>query len=210
MFLEIVDKQQAEFFAKQSELIKAMGDSFKELIARMPAINGMSYGDSPYIVDDGEYAMLLVDGSGKYSRLPPDFRLSDDSVKEDYDALYSIPALGGLIRFIPANPNYDFQAADSDSPLKSDDGFFTPVDEAFETYINGVMSLSKEYVATRLIDIMRTFVQAAGESNMTVEQFMRTPQIVGILFSIFGESLAKASERVTQIATGLDGQDDED
>jgi hypothetical protein len=208
MFRELVEQQRAVFVAKQSDLIDAMGGKFQDLIRGMPRIPEMIFGPPPYIVDDGERALLLIDGDGKYLRLPADFRLSEESVNEDHSALYSIPLLnsGGLVRFIPANQDYDFQDVSSEIATAADDSFFPPVDRAFEMYINSVMSLTKVYVTEKLIEIMRPLMQCASETELTIAEFMGSKELLAPLFLVFEESLVKASGRVKDIATSSDEQ----
>lgn len=213
MFREIVEKQQAVFFAKQSGLIEAMGDNFKGPIARMAKMVGVvNYGNPPFIVDDGEDALLLIDESGKYSRLPPDFNLSEDAVKEGHDTIYSVPVPGiGLIRFLPANGDYEFHEIQAPScPPHESDGFFESADKLFATYIDEVMSLAKKSVARSLNRMKRPMLEVSADNGMSIEDVLREPGVINYLFPIFALALTDASAQVTQRTESLGEQTDED
>jgi len=213
VFREIVERQQAEFFAKQSALIDAMGDKFKSVIERMPKVPGLSHGEPPYIVDDGDNALLLVAETGKWLRLAPDFRLSEDSVNEGYDAIYCLPVMGfGTIRLIPANSGYDFQetAVASSTPHEFDTGFYEVLDKLFAGYSDAVMSLAREYFAAKLMTMRDPLLALCAANDISVKDALATPGIVETLFSSFGESLMNASAKIAQGFEHGDEQTDEE
>jgi hypothetical protein len=107
------DDKNSGFYHKQSILIEVVGNNLKEMLDRITGMEGINYGAPPFILDDGEASLLLVDADGGYARLSPDYNLSEESVITDVDIIYSMPVRElGLIQFIPANPEFDFQLAD--------------------------------------------------------------------------------------------------
>ncbi|HPB91743.1 MAG TPA: hypothetical protein PK372_03040 [Rugosibacter sp.] len=211
MFKEIVERQQAEFLAKQAALIEARGESFKNMIDGIPKLPGVRFGEPPYIVDDGEDALLLIDADGNYSRFPPDFYLSEASVNEDYDAIYSVPSLstGLAIRLIPANNNYDFPEIQATLP-ESDEAYYEPLDELFELYINAVVDLTCQKVARELMRVRRSLMETCEGSDTVFADVLKTPGVSRAMFSIFGKSLADASEETVQNISGGEDEVEED
>lgn len=202
MFMKIAARQQAELFEKQSALINAMGDRFKGLIERMPRIPGMSYGEPPYIVDDGEQALLLVDANGSCSRLPSSFRLSEESVKEGYDALYSLPILstGQSIRLIPARTDFDFSALEIESRAAQevDPVYWKFMDELFQSYIDSTMALARENIASKLAGSVGGLAQICAENDIPIEDALHLPGLANQWLALFGEALADAATEVFQ------------
>ena len=211
MFKEIVERQQSEYFAKQSALIEGRDGNFKPLVEGVTKIPGMSFGEPPYIVDDGEDALLLIDADGNYSRLPPDFYLSEESVNEDCDAFYTVPSpsTGTMIRLIPANSNYDF-SRNLAAASESEDAYYAPLDELFELYMNAIVDLTREKAAHELMRKRTSLLKTCEENDIAFAKVLRVPGIARAMYAIFASSLADASEEIVKGLRGDDGDNDDD
>jgi hypothetical protein len=174
----------------------------------------MSFGEPPYIVDDGDDAMLLVDADGSYSRLPPYFRLAEGTVNVGFDALYSLPLLstGQVIRFIPANGDYEFPVVQESSAeaQESDDGFFGMADQLFQVYLDGVVSLTKESVAKTLLGMKGPLAKLCAENDIPLADILGAPVLGGGIFSVFSKALTEASEKMLQAVSNDSEQADDE
>lgn len=197
MFKEIVEMQHTEYLAKQTDLIEGHGGNFKALVDGVAKLPGMSFGEPPYIVDDGENALLLINADGNYSRLAPDFYLSEESVNEDYDAIYTVPSLstGAMLRLIPANSSHDFadgRAAVSDT----DNSYYAPLDELFEVYMSAVVDLARQNAARDLMRKRTLLLRACEEDGISFADVIKAPRIARAMHAIFANSLTDASEEI--------------
>ena len=72
-----------------------------------------------YIIDNGDYSLLLADVDGKVGRLSPSFELSEDSVLlEDnmqiMSRIITVNEHNEIVRYIPAKSEYEFPLIDDE------------------------------------------------------------------------------------------------
>jgi hypothetical protein len=208
VFEEIYQEQRAVFVAKQLSLIESLGDGFAALISRIPKATGLNYGDPPFIVDEGNHALLLVAADGSWSRLPMELVLGEEMVKQGYDALYSVPVLGlGTVRFIPANPDFIFPLAVdvSNVPNESDSAFFKPLDSMFEAYVQRVTSLAQKAIVGKLVGMKEPLQALCLEEALAPEEVLRMPALAEKIIAIFARAVTDAAE-TAKVPQGEDGQ----
>lgn len=200
MFEEIYQEQRAVFVAKQLALIETLGYGFAALISRIPKATDLNYGEPPFVVDDGNHALLLVAADGSWSRLPMELVLGEEMVKQGYDVLYSVPVVGlGTVRFIPANPDFVFPLAAnfSNAPNESDSAFFKPLDSMFEAYVQRVTSLAQKAIVGKLMGMKEPLQALCLEEAQAIEDVLRTPELADSIHSIFAGAIVAASEEVS-------------
>ena len=99
-----------------------------------------------YILDNGEYAFLLVDMDGMAEKLSPAFKLSEESTNLGENEIIPSSMINSgsgmeVVRYIPANSSYQFPLRDEqDGGTSINDSFLAAVDEVYEPYLAELFS----------------------------------------------------------------------
>lgn len=225
-FSDTLKSQLDEFYETQQGVIASLNDGLAEV-----AKNGMSpetsalpevfnYGKPPFfiIVDDGD-PLLLLDEEYKCYPLPPFFELEDECMSDDYNMVYSTPITGdgmSILRFIPANPDYEFPVFYADDAQEIDAELFNVCDEAYEKFINGVQLLSKEKIARHLFRIQDShretalgLVERFGEFGLEYNDILRFAVSSGPMMEVFSLQTIASSQRIIELMEMETEEEDE-
>ena len=143
-----INEHNAWFHSRQDEYCSwFLGGGHESMSIIMTGITGLSKGapievppHSKYILDNGEYSFLLVSVNGEAEKLSQAFELSEENTNIDEDE--AIPSImintgGGMevVRYIPANSNYEFPLRDEQSgEIGINVLFLKAVDEVYEPF----------------------------------------------------------------------------
>ena len=139
-----------------------------------------SYGEPPFVivVDDGD-PLLILDENYKCHPLPYRIEMEDACMSDDYNAIYSTPMIGdgfSIIRFVPANPDYEFPLFDPGDEEEIDQEFFDLCDQAYNEFLNTVQRMSKEKPGQHFYQIQESHTEAT-------ENFAENLKEVGLGYS---------------------------
>jgi len=169
-FTSILKQEMREFKELQQRVIAIFEGGLDELarekLAPGPSIlpEFIHNGEPPFmiVVDDGN-PLLILDENYKCHPLPPLFEMEDACVSDDYNAIYSTPMIGNgisVIRFIPANPDYEFPLIDPGDGEETDQEFFDLCDQAYDEFFNTVQLMSKEKLGQHFYQIQESHREA--------------------------------------------------
>jgi hypothetical protein len=176
-----------EFKELQQRVIAILEDDpdelAKKLVPEASILPGIfSYGEPPFmiVVDDGD-PLVLLDEHYKCHPLPPFFEMDDECVSHNYNAIFSIPisipGVGlGIIRFFPANPDYEFPLFDPSDKAEIDQEYFDLCEQTYNEFLNKVQRMSKEKLG-------RFFHQNQERSREATESLAENLKEVGLGYS---------------------------
>lgn len=192
----------AEFDAKQNALIEAIGGNLKAILANMQKTKALNHGQPPFIVDDGDVALLFVDKDGNYSKLPPDFSLSEETTSHDFEVIYALPVLGfGSVRFIPARADMAAPDAYQSEFVASayDSQFLAGMSQYLEIMSKGIPELAAIRMVKKLIQLQPAMELSAKQAEMNLESFMQLREVRDAFVAVLGEALVDGAKRITEI-----------
>lgn len=206
MLIKAVDALFSEFVTKQEAVMGSVGERLEQVLSKiqeMSSKTGINYGCSPFIVDDGDDALLLAHSDGTYVRLSRSFVVDAESVNEDYDAIYSslFPVVG-MLRFIPANPDFEFPVYSPRTPCADNELFSSAVNTSFEFLINTTIELTKIQMAKNIIALESVFTEEAKNSGLSSEEFYKSPEVLRSFATLFKQAINDSSELAESIANG--------
>lgn len=202
MFSKIISENFSQFSLKQNSVLDAIAASGKDIVEKIMAMDGaVNFGRPPYIIDDGEQAILFLDAHGTFSRISPSFRLDEDSVNDDYDSLYTMNSPIGMIRFVPANSELQFPSFVKDQQSLFTDDAASALDGQFDILMNLTKEIVQIEIAKSLISIEAALDEAADESGTPFATLLRSPDIFKIFVPIFKSSMDIACEKASEIVS---------
>lgn len=198
MLISMVKQLLTSFNEGQDHVVNHIGNRLEEILGNIPQIPGFSHGRPPYIVDDGERALLLVNKDGSYLRLPPYFVVSEESVNDDFEAIYSLPIAGAngldLVRFIPANPDFDFPPYIPEQLLSDIEGASTLLDDYLKMTLESTGLSIANSIARLTVSSASTLQPLLLKSGLSFDKLLRTPSGVEIMHMLFIGAVKQLSE----------------
>ncbi len=209
MLNEMMGKLVEEFDERQNALIAAVGGKLKAILRGMKTVGALNHGNPPFIVDDGEISLLLVDKDGEYAKLPPSFSTSEETTVEGFDAIYSLPILSfGLIRFIPTRADFvgpeiyrSGYVASAYSPP-----FLRGMEQYLDAMSNTVPELAALRMAKKLIKLQPAMEAGAKEAGVGLESYMQLREVRDAFISVLGDSLVEGARRASEMVQEVRAQ----
>lgn len=202
MLNEMMSMLVKEFEEKQNALISAIGGDFKAILINMKKIKTPKHGKPPYILDDGEVALLFITKDGNYSKLPPGFSLSEETISRDYEVIYTLPVHGiGSVRFIPARADMatpDAYQSNFAAPAYSPQ-FLDSLGKYLGVMSNTVPKLAAFRMAKKLIQLQPAMESSAKEAEMSLESFMQLREVRDAFVSALGEAFVEGAKRASEM-----------
>ena len=204
-FKELQQRVIAIFEGGLDELAK------KELAPEASILPGFfSCGEPPFmiIVDDGD-PLLILDENYKCHPLPPLFEMDDGCMSDDYNMIHSTPMIGdgfSIIRFIPANPDYEFPLFDPSDKGEIDQEFFDLCDQTYNEFLNRVQRMSKEKLGQHFYQIQEShreatesFAENLKEVGLGYSDALRLALFDKPAMAIFSAQTSASSEELLEI-----------
>ena len=128
-----------------------------------------SDGNRKFIVDDGDYAYLLVGLDGSVDKLSRAFKLSEENIDHErneeavatFTKVWEEPL--DIVRFTPANSQYDFPLRANDDETLVDPMFLSAVGEVYDQYLEVIDPLFLAVVDDELKSYFEKRFQAISE-----------------------------------------------
>lgn len=201
MLADVIAKFVEDFDGKQDALIEAVGANFKKIITEQMLSAGVNFGKPPFIVDDGDVALLVIDKNGGYRRLPPTFELSAKSTKKGYDALYSLPILNfGLVRFIPAPAKFNFPPEyQPRTALLYSEESLQGIATLLSRMSNAMIELAELRLAKKLIGMQSGMMKVAKSEDVDFDSFMKSREVMTVFVSVSGQALSDGLSRAMEM-----------
>ena len=169
-FTSILKQEMDEFKELQQRVIAifegGLDEHAKEKLAPGASIlpEFIRNGEPPFmiVVDEGD-PLLILDENYKCHPLPPLFEMDDACMSDDYNAIYSTPMIGdgfSIIRFVPANPDYEFPLFDPSDEEEIDQEFLDLCEQAYNEFLNKVQLMSKEKLGQHFYQIQERHREA--------------------------------------------------
>jgi len=201
MLNEIMKDLVEEFDSMQDALVNAIGGNLKSIVADMAKNRVPFHGNPPFILDNGETPLLLVDGAGRFSRLPPSFSLSEEATQSEFDVIYTLPVLGfGLVRFIPASADFEFPASYKSKFVASayDADFLRGLEQYLDAMKDAAGQLAAFGLSKKLLQLQSVMEEGAAEANVALEDFMQMREVRDAFISILGDALIEGARRTAE------------
>ncbi len=214
-FSSILKQELEEFNELQQRVIAILGDDPDELAKKLapeasilPGI--FSYGEPPFmiVIDDSD-PLVLLDEHYKCHPLPPFFEMDDECVSDNYNAIYSIPMFGDgfrIIRFFPANPNYEFPLFDPSDKAEIDQEYFDLCEQTYNEFLNTVQRMSKEKLGQHFYQIQEShreatenFAENLKEVGLGYSDALRLALFDKPAMAIFSAQTSASSEELLEI-----------
>jgi hypothetical protein len=202
MLAESIKKLVLHFDEQQNALILAIGERLKDIVDDIRKNEVMSHGNPPYIVDTGDVAMLIVEEDGTYSKLAPDFSLSEDNTAQDFSVIYSLPIRGfGMVRFIPVRNGFKapLEYQSNFFPSAYDSQFLTGLSQYLKIMADAIPELTAAGMAKKLIQLQSTMEVNAEKANMELGEFMQLREVRDAIIEVLGQTLVEAAQRGTEM-----------
>lgn len=210
MLASVINEQIEKFTERQAKLIADL-DTLNKWANDLA--NDDNFGSYPFIVlDEREMVPFLVlKGEGNYVRLPPFYDLTEDCLSGGKGHSRIIPTREGVstLGLLPVDADFEFPSTDPDEYPAIDEGFIKQADDAFNLYMEGVVSLSKGHIAKQLIHIWPLIREAMENSGTdTNDEIIRgMPQI---FFKIFSKAQSDAAESMQEMLAEQMGEESDD
>lgn len=202
MLAEVINNLVVDFDEQQNALIQAIGGQLKGIVAEIKKSKAMNHGNPPYIVDNGEIALLFVEKDGTYSKLAPDFALSEENTSDDFDVIYTLPVPGcGMVRFIPvrkgvkAPPEYQSNF----SPSAYDAKFLEGLNQYLQVMVDTIPKLAALRMAKKLIQVHPAMERGAENAEMELTEFMELREVRDAIVEILGQALVEGAKRASEM-----------
>jgi hypothetical protein len=227
-FSSILNEEMEEFKELQQRVIAILEDDPDEqktskLVPEESIIPGFSHGEPPFmiIVDDGD-PLVLLDEHYKCHPLPPFFEMDDACMSDDYNAIYSRPMMTfgddfsfSMIRFVPANPDYDFPLFDPSDKAEIDQEFFDLCEQTYNEFLNRVQRMSKEKLGQHFYQIQEShrevtenLVENLEEVGLGYSDALKLALFDKPAMAIFSAQTSASSEELLEVMQ-REGEEDE-
>lgn len=202
MLAEVIHDLVVEFDQQQGALIEAIGGQLKGIVAGIAKNKAMNHGKPPYIVDTGDVSLLFVEKDGTYSKLAPDFSLTEENTSDDFDVIYSLPVPGiGVVRFIPVRAGVkappDYQS--NFTPSAYDDQFLAGLSQYLQVMVDTIPQLAALRMAKKLIQVQPAMERSAEDAEMELTEFMELREVRDAIVEILGQALVEGAKRASEM-----------
>lgn len=201
MLNEMMDELVKGFDERQNALIEAVGGNLKAIFSNMKKTKALNHGKPPYILDDGEFALLFVDRDGNCSKLPPSFSLSEETTSREFDVIYTLPVLGfGPVRFIPAQAAMVAPEAYQSNFVASaySPQFLDGLSQYLAVMANAIPKLAALKMAKKLIQLQSAMETGAKGAGIELESFMQLREVRDVFVTVLGEAFVEGAQRVVE------------
>ena len=215
-FTSILNEELEEFKELQQRVIAIFEGGLDELAKEqlapeasiLPGI--FSYGEPPFmiVVDDSD-PLVVLDENYKCHPLPPLFEMDDACVSDDYNVIHSVPMFGdgmSIIRFFPANPDYEFPQFDPSDEEEIDQEFFDLCEQTYNEFLNTVQRMSKEKLGQHFYQIQEnhreateSFAENLKEVGLGYSDALRLALFDKPAMAIFSAQTSASSEELLEI-----------